>query len=279
MHCTLLTGAYPARDRGRLRDADCRWRSRRHATSGSISSAANYLFADVCGARSGKLVRRLVRRDASRHALHRDGLADRCQRPLRRTVPAARALRRHRPLRYRERRVFRRSARARRGTVHDEDRASYLREHLTAARSAIASGVKLRGYFVWSLMDEHRGGRKATAGASASPTSTSRRSSERPRRRTIFCKLSSRSRSSRSLSAGRGPPRFDGGLSIMMRSLSRTRPRTLVLLRRPDPSRAGASPSRSPPSAAPRRVRAAYRRFPPFRRHAARHRFAMRSRL
>jgi beta-glucosidase len=39
------------------------------------------------------------------------------------------------------------------GTVHDEDRIAYLREHLAAARSAIAAGVKLHGYFVWSLLD------------------------------------------------------------------------------------------------------------------------------
>jgi beta-glucosidase len=39
------------------------------------------------------------------------------------------------------------------GTVHDEDRIGYLREHLAAARNAIAAGVKLRGYFVWSLLD------------------------------------------------------------------------------------------------------------------------------
>jgi len=39
------------------------------------------------------------------------------------------------------------------GTVHDEDRIAYLREHLAAARDAIAAGVKLRGYFVWSLLD------------------------------------------------------------------------------------------------------------------------------
>jgi beta-glucosidase len=39
------------------------------------------------------------------------------------------------------------------GTVHDEDRVAYLREHLAAARGAIAAGVKLRGYFVWSLID------------------------------------------------------------------------------------------------------------------------------
>lgn len=39
------------------------------------------------------------------------------------------------------------------GTVHDEDRIAYLRDHLAAARRALAAGVKLRGYFVWSLID------------------------------------------------------------------------------------------------------------------------------
>jgi beta-glucosidase len=39
------------------------------------------------------------------------------------------------------------------GTVHDDDRIAYLRDHLAAARRALAAGVKLRGYFVWSLMD------------------------------------------------------------------------------------------------------------------------------
>jgi beta-glucosidase len=39
------------------------------------------------------------------------------------------------------------------GTVHDEDRVAYLRDHFAAARRALAAGVKLRGYFVWSLLD------------------------------------------------------------------------------------------------------------------------------
>jgi len=39
------------------------------------------------------------------------------------------------------------------GTVHDEDRIAYLREHLAAVRGARAAGVKLRGYFIWSLLD------------------------------------------------------------------------------------------------------------------------------
>ncbi len=39
------------------------------------------------------------------------------------------------------------------GSVEDPLRVAYLREHLLAARSAIAAGVDLRGYFVWSLLD------------------------------------------------------------------------------------------------------------------------------
>jgi beta-glucosidase len=39
------------------------------------------------------------------------------------------------------------------GAVHDPDRVSYLRAHLTAAHEAIQAGVDLRGYFVWSLLD------------------------------------------------------------------------------------------------------------------------------
>jgi beta-glucosidase len=37
--------------------------------------------------------------------------------------------------------------------LDDPDRAAYLREHLRAARAAIDHGVDLRGYFVWSLLD------------------------------------------------------------------------------------------------------------------------------
>ena len=39
------------------------------------------------------------------------------------------------------------------GAVHDEPRRRYLEAHFAAARRAIADGVPLRGYFVWSLMD------------------------------------------------------------------------------------------------------------------------------
>jgi len=39
------------------------------------------------------------------------------------------------------------------GTVHDEKRVEYLKKHFEAARKAIEDGVDLRGYFVWSLMD------------------------------------------------------------------------------------------------------------------------------
>ena len=39
------------------------------------------------------------------------------------------------------------------GTVPDDNRIRYLRDHFIAARQALAAGVKLRGYFVWTLMD------------------------------------------------------------------------------------------------------------------------------
>lgn len=41
----------------------------------------------------------------------------------------------------------------RRGEVHDAKRITYLREHFLAARAALAEGVPLHGYFVWSLTD------------------------------------------------------------------------------------------------------------------------------
>jgi beta-glucosidase len=39
------------------------------------------------------------------------------------------------------------------GTVADPQRLDYLKRHFAAAWHAIQEGVKLRGYFVWSLMD------------------------------------------------------------------------------------------------------------------------------
>ena len=39
------------------------------------------------------------------------------------------------------------------GQVHDTRRVEYLDGHLRACHQAIANGVDLRGYFVWSLMD------------------------------------------------------------------------------------------------------------------------------
>lgn len=39
------------------------------------------------------------------------------------------------------------------GAVHDPQRVEYLNQHLSASRQAIDQGVDLRGYFVWSLLD------------------------------------------------------------------------------------------------------------------------------
>jgi beta-glucosidase len=39
------------------------------------------------------------------------------------------------------------------GSVHDPVRIDYLRGYLGAAARALAAGAPLRGYFVWSLLD------------------------------------------------------------------------------------------------------------------------------
>lgn len=39
------------------------------------------------------------------------------------------------------------------GRIHDPRRVDFLRGHMAAAADAISKGVPLRGYFVWSLMD------------------------------------------------------------------------------------------------------------------------------
>jgi beta-glucosidase len=41
------------------------------------------------------------------------------------------------------------------GQVHDEDRTSYLARHIGAAGEALAAGVPLKGYYVWSLLDNY----------------------------------------------------------------------------------------------------------------------------
>jgi beta-glucosidase len=39
------------------------------------------------------------------------------------------------------------------GAVHDRDRIDYLHQHLTAVAEAIESGADVRGYYLWSLLD------------------------------------------------------------------------------------------------------------------------------
>lgn len=39
------------------------------------------------------------------------------------------------------------------GRIYDTQRETYIRRHLQATRDALAEGVPVRGYFVWSLMD------------------------------------------------------------------------------------------------------------------------------
>jgi beta-glucosidase len=39
------------------------------------------------------------------------------------------------------------------GRVHDTQRTAYIRAHIAAVSAAIAEGADVRGYFVWSLLD------------------------------------------------------------------------------------------------------------------------------
>jgi beta-glucosidase len=39
------------------------------------------------------------------------------------------------------------------GQVHDPERIGYLRDHLAALHAALAAGVDVRGYYLWSLLD------------------------------------------------------------------------------------------------------------------------------
>ncbi|WP_426626070.1 GH1 family beta-glucosidase [Leifsonia sp. McL0607] len=39
------------------------------------------------------------------------------------------------------------------GRIHDEERTAYILAHIDAVREAIAAGADVRGYFVWSLLD------------------------------------------------------------------------------------------------------------------------------
>ena len=41
------------------------------------------------------------------------------------------------------------------GRVHDTRRRDFLRGHLDAARRACEEGIPLRGYFLWSLLDNY----------------------------------------------------------------------------------------------------------------------------
>jgi beta-glucosidase len=39
------------------------------------------------------------------------------------------------------------------GTVHDQERIDYLRDHVAAVQAALRQGVDVRGYYVWTLLD------------------------------------------------------------------------------------------------------------------------------
>ena len=67
------------------------------------------------------------------------------------------------------------------GAIGDEDRISYLDGHVRAVHKAMEAGVDVRGYFVWSLMDNFEWTDRASTSASASSTWTSPPSAAPPR--------------------------------------------------------------------------------------------------
>ena len=44
------------------------------------------------------------------------------------------------------------------GHIYDTDRVMYLRNYLTQLQRATAEGVPVKGYFLWSLLDNYRVG-------------------------------------------------------------------------------------------------------------------------
>jgi beta-glucosidase len=41
------------------------------------------------------------------------------------------------------------------GQIYDTDRVMYLRNYMTQMHRAISEGVPIRGYFLWSLLDNY----------------------------------------------------------------------------------------------------------------------------
>src|SRR5690606_39535340 len=44
------------------------------------------------------------------------------------------------------------------GTVQDDDRIAYLRAHVRAVGDAVEAGAPVRGYYLWSLLDNFEWG-------------------------------------------------------------------------------------------------------------------------
>lgn len=71
------------------------------------------------------------------------------------------------------------------GKIRDEKRSAFLRGHIAAVADACEEGLPLRGYFLWSLLDNYEWafGYEKRFGSSGS---TMRPSSAPPRRAPVF---------------------------------------------------------------------------------------------
>jgi beta-glucosidase len=142
----VLKGAYPAdvlaelaSMRAVIRDGDLK------VISSPIDVLAIQYYNPVFVTRTGSYVTRLPTSDAKWQQIYPEGLYDILTR-LRRDYGDI-------PITITENGRPSADAPDAGGRVHDQARIDFLRDHFTAAHRAIAEGVKLESYHVWSLLD------------------------------------------------------------------------------------------------------------------------------
>ena len=153
----LLKGGYPDDARTSATDALSTTATWRRSTPTSTSSASTTTSAPSCGRPTDEGGPTIWPGNADIDPIERglpedrDGLGDRRRRPVRPAHPRRPRLPGRAAVRHRERRRLRRRQAGRRGARPGPRRVP--RPTSRAAQRAIADGVDLRGYFVWSLLD------------------------------------------------------------------------------------------------------------------------------
>ena len=92
-------------------------------------------------------------RPRARVAVHRHGLGGLSRRLLRDARPGARATTRRKAIYITENGAAYGDVRGHDGSVLDPERQAYIADHLAAVARAMEDGAPVRGYYVWSLLD------------------------------------------------------------------------------------------------------------------------------